>query len=166
MAAGKTYEPIATTTLSSATSTITFSSIPGSYTDLVLIMYNTYSNTTTANENVWVRINNDSGGNYSSTYMEGGLSSGRASGNQHTVSSAGNNTPGFQVITWNFYNYSNTTTFKSSISSLRYAPTFLQVWANLWRNTAAINRIDVIGGGSSSTFAVGSTFTLYGIAAA
>ncbi len=166
MAAGRTYEPIATTTLSSATNTITFSSIPGSYTDLVLVVSSTYSNYTTGGENVWVRINNDSGGNYSSTYMEGGLTSGRvANGNQHTVSSAGNNSPWFQVITWNFYNYSNTTTFKSSISSLRYAPTFAQLWANLWRNTAAINRIDVIGG-TSGTFAVGSTFTLYGIAAA
>jgi len=32
-----TYEPIATTTLSSAQSSVTFSSISGSYTDLVLV---------------------------------------------------------------------------------------------------------------------------------
>jgi hypothetical protein len=32
-----TYEPIATTTLGSATSTVTFSSISGSYTDLVAV---------------------------------------------------------------------------------------------------------------------------------
>jgi len=32
-----TYEPIATTTLSTATATVTFSSISGSYTDLVLV---------------------------------------------------------------------------------------------------------------------------------
>ena len=32
-----TYEPIATTTLGSAASTITFSSISGSYTDLILV---------------------------------------------------------------------------------------------------------------------------------
>jgi hypothetical protein len=166
MAAGKTYEPIATTTLSSATNLITFSSIPGTYTDLVLVVSSTYSNYTTGGENVWVRVNNDSGSNYSSTYMEGGKTSGRVTNTtQLTVSSAGNNTSGFQVNIWNFYNYSNTTTYKSIMSSLRYAPTFVQQWANLWRNTAAINRIDVKGG-TSGTFAIGSSFTLYGIAAA
>ena len=36
----KTYEPIATTTLSTATAEVTFSSISGSYTDLVYIIYN------------------------------------------------------------------------------------------------------------------------------
>ena len=38
MAAGSTYTPIATTTLGSAQADVTFSSISGSYTDLVLII--------------------------------------------------------------------------------------------------------------------------------
>ena len=36
MAAGRTYEPIATTTLGSNATSVTFSNISGSYTDLVL----------------------------------------------------------------------------------------------------------------------------------
>jgi hypothetical protein len=35
----KTYEPIATTTLGTAAATVTFSSISGTYTDLVLVNY-------------------------------------------------------------------------------------------------------------------------------
>ena len=42
-----TYEPIATTTLGSAQATVTFSSIPGTYTDLVLIT-NSRSDSTTS----------------------------------------------------------------------------------------------------------------------
>ena len=38
MAAGSTYTPLATNTLSSSSASITFSSISGSYTDLVLVM--------------------------------------------------------------------------------------------------------------------------------
>jgi len=38
MPAGLTYETVATTTIVSATSSVTFSSISGSYTDLVLII--------------------------------------------------------------------------------------------------------------------------------
>ena len=37
MAAGATYEPIATNTLGSAAASVTFSGISGSYTDLILI---------------------------------------------------------------------------------------------------------------------------------
>ncbi len=60
MAAGLTYEPIATTTLSSAQQTITFSSISASYTDLVLIASRRYSNVGTGAENTFIRFNNDS----------------------------------------------------------------------------------------------------------
>jgi len=65
MAAGATYEPIATTTVSgSSTSTVTFSSISGTYTDLVIIG-NLGSQTTNAFP--YLQFNGDTGSNYSAS---------------------------------------------------------------------------------------------------
>ena len=168
MAAGKTYEPIATTTLSSATSTITFSSISSSYTDLVLIASRRYSNVGTGAENTFIRFNNDSTALYSTTYLSNGPSAGRITGANNLYTSAGGNETAdrFSVDVWNIMNYSNTTTYKTSLLRHNFGTSMLQNWIGLWRSTAAINRIDIIGGGTPGTFATGSTFTLYGIAAA
>ena len=62
-----TYEPIATTTLASAQSSITFNSFSG-YTDLVLV-----SNWASANSTAFLNIqfNGDTGNNYSETEIRG-----------------------------------------------------------------------------------------------
>ena len=167
MAAGPTYEPIATTTLGSAQQTITFSSIPGTYTDLVLVASRRFSNIGTGAENTFIRFNQSETGNiYSTTYIAGN-SSGRINGANNLYTSGGGNETSqrYSVDVWNFQNYSNTTTFKSSFLTHDFGNTMIQRWAGIWRSTDAINRIDVIGSGSA-TFATGSTFTLYGIAAA
>ena len=157
-----TYEPIATTTLGSASNSVSFSSISGSYTDLVLIVY-TKSATT---DNLAIQVNGDTGTNYSNTYISGNGST-AISGRNTSVSQAyitGTGTSfGTSII--NFQNYANTTTYKTSLLRHNFGGTMLQQWVGLWRSTAAINRIDIIGSGSA-TFATGSTFTLYGIAAA
>jgi hypothetical protein len=63
-----TYEPIATTTLSSAAATITFSSISSAYTDLRLV----FVGTSVANSNnCIVTFNSDTGFNYSQTALYG-----------------------------------------------------------------------------------------------
>jgi hypothetical protein len=63
-----TYEKIATTTLGSTTATVTFSSISGAYTDLVLVERLVKSIT---GGSLQVRFNSDTGTNYSATtYME------------------------------------------------------------------------------------------------
>jgi hypothetical protein len=60
-----TYEPIATATLGTATASVTFSTISGSYTDLVLVIQRRYGYS-----NKWyatsIRFNSDTGSNYSS----------------------------------------------------------------------------------------------------
>jgi len=56
-----TYEPIATTTLGSATASITFSTISGAYTDLVLVASITGVSVAT---DPWIRINSDTGANF------------------------------------------------------------------------------------------------------
>ena len=64
-----TYEKIASQTLSSTVATVTFSSISGAYTELVLVM-NPISNTTSGSY-PYLRFNSDSGTNYSRTMIQG-----------------------------------------------------------------------------------------------
>jgi hypothetical protein len=65
MAAGATYEPIATTTLGTATSSFTFSSIPATYTDLRLVIG------WVSGTNPRIRFNSDTATSYSQTAMYG-----------------------------------------------------------------------------------------------
>lgn len=160
-----TYEPIATQTLGSATATVTFSSISGSHTDLILVT----SVRGTANNNANLRFNNDSGSNYSNTYLEGDGStaySGRRT-NQTSIVDGGfirTTADTFSVNIIQIMNYANTTTNKTAIMRSNQAGSAVQAVVGLWRSTSAIDRIDVIAG--SGNFEVNSTFTLYGIKAA
>ena len=67
MPAGATYEPIATASGNGTTATVTFSSISGSYTDLVIVA-NVLS---TTSQYLRLRFNGDTGSNYSWTYLGG-----------------------------------------------------------------------------------------------
>ena len=63
-------------------------------------------------------------------------------------------------------NYSNSTTYKTVISRGGNAATWVTTNVGLWRNTAAITSVKVFASDASSNMNSGSTFTLYGIAAA
>ena len=168
MAAGATYEKIATTTLGSNQATITFSSISASYTDLVLIVS---AQQTPALNTQYIRLNSDTGSNYSYSIL---------TGNGSTVLSARNNnsdawysgyygvppTDSYGIEIYNFQNYANTTTYKTGLSRTNRASGGLDTMASLWRNTAAITSITYGITGISAFLTSGSTFTLYGIAAA
>ena len=122
--AGSTYTPIATTTLGSAASSYTFTSIPSTYTDLVLIAS---VKTGSGDDGISVRYNSDSGSNYSMTYLLGNgsaASSGRAS--NATGAQVGNvNATDFSPTILNIQNYSNTTTYKSSVSRTSLAGNYV-----------------------------------------
>ena len=173
----KTYEPIATTTLGSATASVTFSSISGTYTDLVLVIF--AATTHTSSTFTSLQFNGDTGTNYSATELYGTGTS-ALSGRDSNVARGWmgldisiSNTVGDSVTTAHIMNYSNTTTYKTFLSrsnrassSLDYSGTNATV--ALWRNTAAITSIAVKNsrGGVEYNFSTGSTFTLYGIKAA
>ena len=168
MAAGSTYTPIATTTLGTATSTVTFSSISGSYTDLVLI----FDGNTSAIANTFMRFNSDSSspGKYSMTWMAGTGSSalsGRESSETRLLIDVYSypNPSNITNKVMNFPNYSNTTTYKTVLWRSNNSAAGVEALVGLWRSTDAITRIDILTL-SATTFSVGSTFTLYGIAAA
>jgi hypothetical protein len=162
MAAGATYEPIATQTLGSAASSVTFSSISGSYTDLIL-MFN--GSGASGGGAFRVELNTDIATNYSSTYLAGDgttASSGRFSNIAYVR--GGTLDSGNTTAIWQFQNYSNTTTNKTSLARYASLADSTQAWVGLWRSTAAINSIKVFV--NAINFNSGSTFTLYGIKAA
>lgn len=163
MPAGATYTQIATTTLGSAQSSVTFSSISGAYTDLVLV---TSAKSATSDRELTIRFNSDSGSNYSNTYIYGDGSSavsGRSS-NSTTIDFARTDQNNFWAGLLHIQNYSNTTTNKTTLSRGN-SGSYVFGWVGLWRSTAAITSL-TIGVGGGQNFASGSEFSLYGIAAA
>ena len=161
MAAGATYEPIATTTVGTATDTVTFSSISGSYTDLVIVFNGTAAASTTAG----LRFNSDTGSNYSHTYVLGDGSTALANRGVNTTfmnQFYPNTTRG--TVIFNILNYSNTTTYKTVLTRVSNTGNYAGLLVGLWRSTSAITSVTLFGNGTN--FSTGSTFTIYGIAAA
>jgi hypothetical protein len=159
-----TYEKIATTTLGSAASSVTFSSISQSYTDIILV--GSFSNT--VNTNLFYRFNSDSGSNYSSTWLSGTGSSaisGRFSNRANIVvdPSAGGMGTSIATVLSNFMNYSNSTTYKTVLTRIGAGDFEVGTNVGLWRSTNAITAIEFYG---NQNFSSGSTFTLYGIKSA
>lgn len=158
-----TYEKIDKATATGSESTISFTSIPATYTDLVLV-FNGYTNAQAACN---LRFNNDSGTNYSQTRLLGSGSAATsdrdpslAQINAFVSTSTSNNIN--EII--QIQNYSNATTYKTALLRWNNAASYVAAIVGLWRSTSAINRVDMIL--STSTYATGSTFTLYGIKAA
>ena len=161
-----TYEPIATNTLSVDTASVTFSSISSAYTDLVLVCSVKGS---TSGAYGQMRLNSDTGTNYSQTSVYGNGSSAGSARNSSVswAYPAQNNnvdTTNFTSYIINFMNYTNTTTYKTMISRNGSAAYVTEALVTLWRSTSAINSI--LFQLNLGNLAAGSTFTLYGIKAA
>jgi hypothetical protein len=167
-----TYIPLYTTTLASA-GTVTFSSIPNTYTDLVLVISDAVSIATNT-PGACISFNSDTASNYSSTHLEGTGTSALSNRqtNQSNINSGYNiglssssTQPATIII--NIMNYANTTTYKTILS--RNAQTAgaapgTGATVGLWRSTAAINSMAITA--QTGNFAIGTTFSLYGVASA
>jgi len=156
-----TYEKIATTTLGTTSNSVSFTTISGSYTDLILIVN---GQNTTADGNWRIRLNTDTGSNYSFTSLSG-TGSATESVRYSNVDSmdcgvSGNGNWATQIAQIN--NYSNTTTYKTILSRLSSSSRFVTANVGLWRNTAAVTGLTAL---NDNNWATGSTFTLYGIKA-
>lgn len=162
-----TNVPIASVTLSSAESSITFADIPQTYTDLVLI-----SNIKgdTGNVGLNYQFNSDTASNYSTTILAGNgtsISSDRYSSQTSAffTSNYGAGTNDWVTVTSNIQNYSNSTTCKTILSRWSKATGQSTAAVALWRKTPeAISNIKISSIGVN--FISGSTFSLYGINAA
>lgn len=173
MAAGSTYTPIETRTLGSAQTSVTFNSISQSYTDIVLVAKISIP----SGAAFGVQVGNgsvDTGSNYSFTNIVGNGStatSGRGTSASYISFTQGNQfapTTLNNTFILNFQNYSNSSTYKTILQRASVTETstgFASSTVGLWRSPSAINTINFYCQ-PSFTFDTGSTFTLYGIAAA
>ena len=170
MAAGATYEPIATTTLASPAVSISLSSIPSTYTDL---------------RAVWVGNNATSGGaltmtingattNYSITNI---------TGNGTAAASARRTVDAFLYLGYNqnlsttsgliavgivdIFSYAGSTnkTILGSVANDKNGTGEVVRMVGLYRSTSAITSIS-FSNDNAQNFSIGTTLTLYGIKAA
>lgn len=152
---------IASTTVSGTTTgTITFSSIPSTYDDLLVVCFR-------QNGSVSWRLNNDTSSIYSSAMVQAaGAAESYYTANGNNFSYGGDNgdttTPGNIIM--HYLNYSSTNGFKLMLlrSSTDLGGTTSgrsTIVYGMYRSTTAINRIDI----TASNFTAGSVFALYGI---
>ena len=175
--ATNTYTALKTTVTTGLVSSITFdlTGITG-YTDLVLVVSaaTTHSSSTFLN----MQFNGDTGTNYSATDIFGSGSGSVSSRDANTSSgwlglnASIDTTLGNSLTVANILNYSNSTTLQTWLcrssrgnNALDYFGT--EALVGLWRNTAPVTSILIRNsrGGTNYNFAIGSTFSLYGISA-
>ena len=159
----KTYTPIATQKLTASAASVTFSSIDQNYTDLRLIFSGTSTRDST-NDIVYLSINGETlgtNGRYVNLYGYSGSAGSGFSGSYNILGIIDGAT-GWQQSSGilDVFNYSNSTTFKTSLARTNGSD-FVHACVNTWTQTTAINSIRLWT--NIGLFSAGSTFTLYGI---
>lgn len=154
-----TYDCIATTTLSTTASTITLSSIPGTFTDLVLTC-SILGNGSPSR----IYLNTDNATTlYSYTELAGDGSTASSSRQSGTffpwTGNTNTTTPLVSIIHIN--NYASTNVNKTMLIRHSQASSHAAAVVGLWRSTAAVTAVNLTG----ATFNSGTTVTLYGIKA-
>ena len=159
-----TYEPIQTYTLGSAAATITFSSIAASWTDLRIVL----TGTTTASIIPALRLNGNTTSVYSNTNLGGDGASAFSGRNTNTTelffadaTATSTTIPVMFTIDLLSYTGSTNKTTLSTASGDLNGSGAVETNAGLIRITAAITSIELRA--RSSTWAIGTTATLYGI---
>lgn len=159
-----TYTPIASQTANGSVSSLTFSSIPQGYTDLVLVFTGSVSS---GSGDLGLRFNSDIGSAYSTTWLssQAGGTSGRSTSATSITATEYSYLDNVRstLTTINLLNYSNNTTYKSVLTRSGKTGYGVETKVGLWRNTNAITSITAFTTGSNPNFTSDSTFTLYGI---
>lgn len=153
-----TYIALANTTLSSNTATVTFSSIPATYRDLVLVI-----NGSAAQRSYFgIRFNSDTGNNYSNVraQSENNIAGSDTSGTDWIAGYVIDTTQ--SVSLFNIMDYSATDKHKTVLSRSNSANYYAGMHTGRWANTNAVTSISAIIE-SSRNWNSGTTFALYGI---
>ena len=153
------YVPLATKTLTATATSVTFSSISQAYRDLVLVIQ------TTSGASISISFNGDTSSTYAtvSAYGNGtAAASVTPASAGKTYLSYGGAAGTLNQITTNIFDYSATDKHKTILSRADAASAGTEMIAGRWPSTAAITSFTMNFGG---TWQIGSTFTLYGVAA-
>jgi hypothetical protein len=160
-----TYVALDKKTVATAVASVEFTSIPSTYTDLVIVA--NYGTSTAGPLSFQIGNGSvDTGANYSRTCVYGAGStplSFRETG--QTYFNTGNGQTTIETIgTTHFMNYSNTTTYKTILDRSNSRTGTVAMNAYLWRSFSAINTIKIYNSNGYNLLA-GCTFSLYGIRA-
>ena len=155
-----TYTPLANITLGSSASSVTFSSIPATYRDLVYVISGQLVSASPTN--TLLRFNGDSGNNYTRVYVFSNSSS-PSSAVETGISGAN---PWFATNEISngigtIMDYSATDKHKTMLARYNGVSSGILMSATRWANTAAITSMAF---SNTNNFAAGTTFSIYGIA--
>jgi len=151
-----TYIALATRTLSGPVTQVTFSSIPSTFRDLILVV----SGTADPLSNFGVQFNSDTSSNYRTVAMTGNGSSPTSFSQTTTFALMGRLGPTHSVNILNIMDYSATNKHKTVLARGGPGNELVRASATRWNNNNAINRITVV----FAALNAGTTLSLYGIA--
>jgi hypothetical protein len=166
-----TFELIASSTLASPAATISFTSIPATFTDLCLVLSLRVTRATAAST-ICLTVNSSATG-YSQKTLKGDGSAAESSGGTSLVRIADLTVPantatastfGNQMIYFTNYASSNNKSISAdSVSEQNGTTAYANLVAGLWADSAAISTISLNEPNGSSNFATYSTAYLYGV---
>jgi len=155
-----TYEAIGTTTVSTAVTSVSFTSIPATYNDLVLVANASY---TSGSGDLNIRFNSDSGASQyayirqiNGTPIAVGVSTGSSS-----IVLTDNSVNSIQIL--DVFEYKNTSVYKTVLHRGGNVTNYVGGVTGVWKSNTAITTVTFHAEFSGSTWTTGSTFTIYGI---
>jgi hypothetical protein len=158
-----TYVPLATVTLASAVTNVTFSSIPATYRDLVIVASSLTSTDTIgritinpASSQSYVYVAMRGNGSSASGIASAGLGAGVLS-SQATAGTSKRLQLGIQIL-----DYATTNKHKTILSRGDEASTGVDGVLSRWVNTEAVTSVQVKA--ETGNWSIGGVFSLYGIA--
>jgi hypothetical protein len=168
----ETYVPITTTTFGSTTASVTFSSLPTTFSDLVVVANGKTQSSSSSLNDIGVRFNGDTGSNYTT------IKTFSLSYSSLTVSTNINGTaietymdcsPTVDNLGSSFkldiFDYNTTYSYKNIINraaAMTQTDKGVFLTASTWKSTAAITSITIFPT-SGSGFYAGTYIALYGI---
>lgn len=174
---GGSYESIATATGTGSNTSVTFSSIPSTYTSLqIRAVYRDTNTPGTTRQNLNLEFNGSGGTNYAVHFLQGDGATASAAGFTaypfvviNGAGAAGNTTAnvyGASII--DIHDYASTTRNKTvryfcgiNDNTATAGSQRISIGSGVWLSTSAITSIKVICG--DTAFATGTTISLYGI---